>query len=176
MKGAARLPPVRIIDLLVEGSARNEKVERRLKGLLGIVKDRVEAVPARGPERTGRVDEAGKGHGDDLVGGVHERHLVHDVGLGVVEVLVALDAAAETANAHQVRLDVGAPLGLGPTRSALLKTDGGVGGKGRGTTGCRGVQGVAAGIGADAVVVDLVEIVVAVAGQGLLLRVKCHSC
>jgi len=176
MKGAAGLPPVRIIDLLVEGSARNEKVERRLKGLLGIVEDRVEAVPARGPERTGGVDEAGKGHGHDLVGGVHERHLVHGVGSGIVEVLVALDAAAEAADAPQVRLDVGAPLGLGPRSPALLETDGGVGGEGRGTAGRRGVQGVAAGIGADAVVIDLVEIIVAVAGQGLLLRVKGHSC
>ena len=176
MKGTAGLPPVRIIDLLVEGSARNEKVERRLKGLLGIVKDRVEAVPARRPERAGGVDEAGKGHGHDLVRGVHERHLVHDVGLGIVEVLVALDAAAETADAHQVRLDVRAPLGLGPRGAALLETDGGVGGEGRGAASRRGVQGVAAGVGADAVVVDLVEIVVAVAGQGLLLRAKGHSC
>ena len=99
MKGAARLAPVRIIDFLVEGSARNEKVERRLKGLLGIVEDRVEAVPARGPQCTGRVDEACKGHGHDLVGGVHERHLVHGIGLRIVEVRVALDAAAEAPDA-----------------------------------------------------------------------------
>lgn len=176
MKGAAGLAPVRVKDFFVEGSARNEKVKGGLKRLLGIVKDRVEAVPARGPERTGGIDEAGKGHGDNLVGGVHEGHLVHDIGLGVVEVLVAFDAAAEAADAHQVRLDVGAPLGLGPRGAALLETDSGVGGEDGGATGRRGVQSVAAGIGADAVVVDLVEIIVAVAGQGLLFRMKGHSC
>lgn len=167
---------MRIINFLVEGSARNEKVKGGLERLLGIVEHRVEAVPARGPERTGGVDEAGKGHGHDFIRRIHEGHLVHGIRLGIVEVLVALDAATETADAHQVRLDVGAPLGLGPRSAALLETDGGVGGEGCGATGRRGVQGVAAGVGADAVVVDLVEIVVAVAGQGLLLRVKGHSC
>ena len=55
MKGTAGLPSVRIIDLLVEGSARNEKVERRLKGLLGIVKDRVKTIPAGGPQSAGGI-------------------------------------------------------------------------------------------------------------------------
>ena len=176
MKRATCLAPVRVIDLLVEGPRRNEKVKRRLERLLRIVEDRVEAVPSCGPQCTGRVDQPGKCHGHDLVGCVRQRHLVHGICGRVVQVLVALDAAAEAADAHQIRLDVGAPLGLGPRRPALLKANGGVGGEGRGATGRRGVQGIAVGIGADAVVVDLVEIVVAIPCQGLLFCVKGHSC
>ena len=52
METATTSPPMRIIDLLVQSTARNEEVKGLFKGLLGIMEDRVKAIPAGGPERT----------------------------------------------------------------------------------------------------------------------------
>ena len=49
MHRAASLPPVRVIDLLVQITTGNEEVKGRLKGLLGIVEEGVKAIPAGGP-------------------------------------------------------------------------------------------------------------------------------
>jgi len=61
---------MRIIEFLVNVPARNEEVEGRFKGFLGIMEDRVKPVPARGPQGTGRIHKTGKGHRHDLVRGV----------------------------------------------------------------------------------------------------------
>ena len=61
---------MRIVELLVDVSARDKEVEGRLKGLLGIVEDRVEAIPACGPQGTRGVHKTGEGHWYHLIGGV----------------------------------------------------------------------------------------------------------
>ena len=55
METAASLAPVRIIDLFVQCTTWNEEVKGLFKGLLGIVEDRVKAIPAGSPQRTGGV-------------------------------------------------------------------------------------------------------------------------
>ena len=122
--GARRL--VRAESLLVRQPTRHEKVKWRLKRLLRIVKERVKPIPSRRPQRTGRVDEARKRQWHNLVGSILQRHLVHCVCRGIVQDVITLDAAAEAPDAAQIRLDVRAPLRLGPRRSAHLETNRGI--------------------------------------------------
>jgi len=165
---------VRIVDFLIQSPARNKEVEGLLEGLLGVMEEGVEAVPASGPQGTGGVDEARKGHRHDLIGRIDKGHLVHIVGVRIVQGIITLDAAAETSDTAQIGLHIRAPLGLGPARPAQLKTDSGVGGKGRGAACGRGIQLVTACVRADTIVVDLVEIIVAVARGRLLFDRAAH--
>lgn len=105
---------MRIIDLLVQSPCRNEKIKRCFKGLLGIVEEGVEAIPAGGSQSAGGIYEAGKGHGHDFIGGVYEGQLIHLVAHGVIQVLVVPNTCAEAADPAQIGLYVGAPLTLGP--------------------------------------------------------------
>ena len=105
---------MRVINLLVEITAGNEEVEGRLKGLLGIVKESVKAIPAGCPQSTGGIYEAGKGHWHDFVGSIDEGQLVKHVLVGIVEILVITNTAAETTDAAEICFDIGAPLALGP--------------------------------------------------------------
>ena len=111
---------MRIIDLLVQGPRGNEKVKGSLKGLLGIVKDRIKAIPAGGPQSTGRIHETGKGHGHDLVGSRGQGHLIHLICVRIVQILIVPDAAAKTTDTTEIGLYVGTPLPLGPARTAQL--------------------------------------------------------
>lgn len=135
--GARRL--VRAESLLVRQPTRHEKVKRRLKRLLRIVKERVKPIPSRRPQRTGRVDEARKCQRHNLVGSILQRHLVHCVCRGIVQDVIALDAAAEAPDAAQIRLDVCAPLRLGPRRPTHLETNRGIRREGRGASGGRSI-------------------------------------
>jgi hypothetical protein len=176
---------VRIVALLVEQTARDVVVERRLEGLLGIVEERCEAIPAGGSEGARRVDEAGEGHRDARIRCIVEGLGVHDVGRRVVEgflaTLVALgaiallgrprvgtDAGAEAVDAPQVGLDVGAPLAGNPGVAAVLEADRGIGREDGGAASRRDIESIAARIRADTIVINLVEVVVAIPSQGLL--------
>ena len=159
---AATLRLVRIVDFLIQSPARNKEVEGLFEGLLGIVEECVEAIPTGGSQGARRVYQAGKGHRHNLIGGIDKGQLVHVVGIGIVQGIIALDAAAEASDAAQIGLHVRAPLGLRPARPTQLKTNRGVGGEGRGTTGGRGVQLIASCIRTNAVVVHLVKIIVAI--------------
>ena len=114
MHFAASRTPVRIIDFLIQRPARNEEVEGRLKGLLGLVKERVETVPAGCPQSAGGIHQACKGHRHHLIWRIHERMLIHRVRIGIVEILVITDTTAETPDAAQIGLHVRAPLSLWP--------------------------------------------------------------
>ena len=175
MEAAASLPPVRIIDLLIQRATRNEEVKGLFKGLLGIVEDGVKAIPAGGPQRTGGILEPGKVEGYNLIGGVLKRHLVHQIGRRIVLNGVALDAATEAADALQIGFHIGTPLSLGPGGTAHLEANGGICGEGGGASGCRGIQLIAHGIGADAVIIDLVEIIIAISCKRLLFCGATHT-
>lgn len=105
---------MRVINLLVEIATRDEEVEGRLEGLLGIVEESVEAIPAGRPQSTGGIYEASKGHWHDFVGSIDEGQLIKHVLVGIIEILVITNTAAETADTAEIRFDVGAPLALGP--------------------------------------------------------------
>ena len=105
---------MRVINLLVEITTRNEEVEGRLEGLLGIVEEGVEAIPAGCPQSTGWIYEAGEGHWHNFVGSIDERQFIKHVFTGIVKILVITNTAAETADTTEIRFDVGAPLSLGP--------------------------------------------------------------
>ena len=94
METATSLPPMRIIGLLVQCTARNEEVKGLFKGLLGIVEDGVKAIPAGGPQRTRGILEPGKVKWHDLIGSILKGDLVHQIGRRIVLNGVALDAAA----------------------------------------------------------------------------------
>lgn len=176
---------VRVVALLVEQAARDVVVERRLEGLLGIVEEGCEAVPAGGSEGARGVNEACEGHGDALIGSVVEGLRVHHIRRRVVEgflaALVAFgaiallvrprvgtDAGAEAVDTPQVRLDVGAPLAGHPGVAAELEADRGVGREDGGAASRRDIESIPTCIGADAIVIDLVEVVVTIPSQGLL--------
>ena len=182
---------MRVVALLVEQAARDVVVERCLEGLLGIVEQGREAVPAGGPEGARGIHEAGEGHGDALIGSVVEGLRVHDVrrrviqgflaalvALGAIALLVrprvGTDAGAEAVDAPQVGLDVGAPLAGHPGVAAVLKANRGVGREDGGATGCRDIEGITACVGADTVIIDLVKIIIAIAGKGLLFGGTRH--
>ena len=175
MEAATSLASMRIIGLLIQRTTRNEEVKGLFKGFLGIVEDRVKAIPAGGSQRTGGVLEPGKVEWYNLIGGVLKRHLVHQIGRRIVLDGVAFDAATEAADALQIGFHIGTPLSLGPTRSTHLKPNGGICGEGGGASGCRGIQLIAHGIGADAVVIDLVEIIIAISCKRLLFCGATHA-
>ena len=105
---------MRVINLLVEIATGDEEVEGRLKGLLGIMEESVEAIPAGRPQSTGGIHEAGKGHWHNFVGSIDKGQLVKHVLVGIVEILVITNTTAETTDTTEIRFDVGAPLALGP--------------------------------------------------------------
>jgi hypothetical protein len=182
---------VRVVALLVEKAARDVVVERRLEGLLGIVEERREAVPAGGSEGARGIHKASEGHRDALIGSVVEGLRVHHIRGRVVQGLLAAlvahgaialhggarvgtDAGAEAVDTSEVGLDVGAPLAGHPGVAAVLETDSGVGREHRGAASRRDIECIATRIRADAVVVDLVEIIVAVPSKGLLFGGTGH--
>lgn len=166
---------MRVIDLLVQRPARDEEIEGGLEVFLGLVEHRVEAIPAGRPQSAGGIYQAGKGQGHHFVGRIDQRDLVHAVRVRIVEILVITDLAAEPTDAAQIGLHIRAPLPFWPTGSAHLKTNRGIGRKGRGATGCRGIQSIATRIRADAVVVHLVKVIVLVARGRLLFCRAAHS-
>ena len=90
---------MRIVFILIEITRRNKEVKWCLKGLLGIVEDRIEPIPARRPQCTGRIHESRERHRNHLVGGILKGHLVHHVRGRIVEILVTLNATAESTHA-----------------------------------------------------------------------------
>jgi hypothetical protein len=98
----------------------------------------------------------------NFIGSILKRHLVHQIGRRIVLDGITFDAAAKAADALQIGFHIGTPLSLGPTRSAHLEANGGICGEGGRASGCRGIQLIPHGIGADAIVVDLVEIIIAI--------------
>ena len=166
---------MRIVDLLVQSPCRNEKIKGCFKGLLGIVEKGIKAIPAGSSQSTGGVYEAGKGHGHNFVRGVYKGQLIHLIAHGVIQVLVIPNTCAEAADPAQIGLYVGAPLSLGPRRAAHLEADGGIGRKGGGATGRRGIERITAGIRANTIVVHLVKVVVFVARGRLLFCRTAHT-
>ena len=114
MHGATTSPLMCIKFLFVHISGRNEEVKGLFKGFLGIMKQGIKAIPAGSPQRTRGVLESGKVEWHDLIGSIHQRHLVHFICRRIVLDGITLDATAEAANALQIGFHIRAPLSLGP--------------------------------------------------------------
>jgi hypothetical protein len=175
MHRTTSLSPVRIIDLLIQIATGNKEVKGCFKGLLGIMEEGVKAIPAGGSQSARRIHEACEGHWHNLIGGIDQGDLIHSVFIGIIEVLIITNATTETADPTKIRLYIRAPLSLGPTRSAHLKANRGIGRKGGGAACRRSIKLIAPCIGADAIVIYYVKIIVFVACRGLLLCWTAHS-
>ena len=148
--------------LFVHITGRDKEVKGLFKGFLGIMEDGVKAIPAGGPQRTRRILEPGEMERYHFIRGIHQRHLIHLIRCRIILNRITFDAAAETADTLQIRFYIRAPLSLGPGGAAHLEANGGICGEGGRASGCRGIQLIPHGIGADAVVIDLVEIIIAI--------------
>lgn len=165
---------VRAASLLIQTARRYEEVERRLKGELRLMRERLPAIPARRAERAGRIVEAIEDHGERLVGGGTQRLVIHAVRVRIVEAVIAFHTLAEAINTLQIGLYVCAPLALYPGVPALLKANRRVHREGRGAIRRRRIHIVAEGVTRDTGVINLVEIVKFGSCQGLLFDGQGH--
>ena len=143
-------------------------VKGRLKSELGIVRDALEAVPARRTERTGRIYEALKELRRRLVRGGLERRIIHLVRIGIIEARIHPEARTHAVDTLQVRLHVRLPLPYWPGGTGFLDTRGRIDWEGCGAVRLRGIQIVAEGVGCDTHIIGLVKVVEFATSEGLL--------
>lgn len=151
-----------IVFLFVQVTTRNEEVKWCLKGLLGIAEEGVPAVPSRRSERTGGIDQAGKGHGDIFVLGMYQPLLVHWVLVGMILTLrlEGSDLGGEASHSLQVGFYIGLPLSLHPGGSALLDTPRRIYGEGGWTVCCGWIERIPTRIRGNAHIIHLMEWIV----------------
>lgn len=160
--------------LLIQIARRNKEIKGGLKGELGLVGQRLPAIPARRAERAGGVRQAIEKEGERFVGGGGQGCIVHRVCIGIVDTTSAVDTIAETVNALQVGFHVSAPLGLRPRITVLLEADRGVHRKGCGAIRFRRVDVIPEGVTGDAGIVYLVKIVKLGSSKRLLFDGQGH--
>lgn len=112
--------------LLVEKTGRDEEVERCLEGLLGLMVQREETIPAGSSECAGRVVETVEVGAEILIRGVLKRSIVEFIGLGIVVNLlcgaggITTDTSAEVVDTTEIGLYLRAPRALEPGVAVLL--------------------------------------------------------
>ena len=84
---------MRIVFLLVHVTRRNKEVKWGLKGLLGIVKERIPPIPAGRTQGAGRIGQTRKGLWHILIGRMGQRGLVI---VGVIGSGITSDLGSES--------------------------------------------------------------------------------
>jgi len=143
-------------------------VKGRLKSELGIVRDALEAIPARRTECTGRVHEALKELRRRLVRGRLKRRIVHHIRIGIIEARIHPEAGTHAVDTLKIRFHIRLPLAHWPGGPRFLETRSGIYRKGGGAVRLRGIQIIAKGVGCDTHIIGLVKVVEFATGEGLL--------
>ena len=145
--------------LLVEQLRWNEVVEWCLKSQLGLVGQTLPAIPAGRPESARRIYQTLKELGNGLIGGSLERNIIHRVRFGIVELGIHAETGAEAVDSLQIGLDICLPLSSGPGGTRVLNPGRNIYGIAHWAVRIRGIHVVAQGVGGDAHIVGLVEVV-----------------
>ncbi len=112
--------------LLVKKASRYEEIKGCLKGLLGLVVERDETIPAGGSECAGRVVETIEVGTEVLIRGILQRCVIELISLGVVVDFlcstgrIATDTCAEVVDTAEIGLYFRAPGALEPGVAVLL--------------------------------------------------------
>ena len=98
---------MRIVFLLVHVTRRYKEVKRGLKGLLGIVKERIPPIPAGRTQGAGRIGQTRKGLWHILI-----RRMGQRLAVGVVG--DTSDLGSQTGNAFEIRFHIRLPFAFHP--------------------------------------------------------------
>jgi hypothetical protein len=112
--------------LLIEKARGDEEVEGCFEGLLGLMVQREEPIPAGSSECTRRVVETVEVGAEVLIRGVLQRNVIEFVGLGIVVNLlcgagrIPTDTSTEVVDTAEIGLYLRAPCALEPGVAVLL--------------------------------------------------------